>query len=493
MESGNSDKLLEKEKALYQNQNVRNVVKKNISEESSEENSGTFLYITAVTADLLIFAVGSGFSWTAPVFPILKKTDPNENPLGRLITPIEESWVASLYCLGAAIGPIFAGRLADKLGRKRTLIIVSFPMIVSLLILAFAQNIKIYYVTRLVMGITAGSAFNVLPMYLAEVSEVHNRGTTGCLMTVFVVLGALMSFVIGPLLSVKVFTFACCIPVILFVIFFGLFIPESPVFLVTNGKLDKAEDALIQLRSKSHVQIKEELAEIEQSLTRHMAKQGNISILLKGKGLRKALIISISLLLTQQLAGINAVMAFLNSIFEAAGSGVSTYTSTVTIGAIQVIATFIAATAVEKLGRKILLLASTTGSSASIFILGLYFYLKNSRFYDVTNLSWLPLVSLLVYIVSFNLGLSCIPWTITQEIFPSNLQSIASSIASVSCFTASFAVTLYFPIMVEMIGMAKCFWLFGFCLVVSSLFIYLVVPETKGKTVAEIQDILNNT
>ncbi|CAH1972685.1 unnamed protein product [Acanthoscelides obtectus] len=489
MDCENTDKLLPQGET--KNGNVEDLTKKIPSEEENAGNS-TFLYISAVTADLLILSVGCGFSWTAPVFPILQSTDPNENPLGRPITPIEESWVASLYCLGAAIGPIFAGKFADRLGRKRTLIIISFPMIISLVILAFAKNIHIYYVTRFVMGITAGSAFNVLPMYLAEISEVRNRGTTGCLMAVFVVLSGLISFLIGPLLSIRLFTIFCCIPLLLFVIFFGLFIPETPLFLIASGKREKAENALIQLRSKHRDQIREEITKIEDSCAKQTSKS-DISILFKEKGLRKALVISVILLLSQQLAGINAVMAFLNSIFEAAGSGASTYTSTVVIAVIQIIATIVAASAVEKLGRRLLLLVSTIGSCASLFLLGLYFYLKNSKFYDVTNIYWLPLASLVVYIIAFNVGLSCIPWTITHEIFPSNVQSIASSVASVSCFTASFSVTLCFPILIEMIGMAKCFWLFGTFLATSTLFIYLVVPETKGKTVAEIQVILGNT
>ncbi|KAJ8950727.1 hypothetical protein NQ314_007789 [Rhamnusium bicolor] len=224
---------------------------------------------------------------------------------------------------------------------------------------------------------------------------------------------------------------------------------------------------------------------------KNSTKKGGIGDLLKSPGLRKGLTISLGLVILQQFSGINAVLAFMGPIFEATGSGISTYVSTIIIGTIQVFSTVLTSAIVEKLGRKFLLLGSTIGSCGSILLLGLYFYLKNSKIYNVDSIFWLPVVCLMVYIVSFNMGLGPLPWAIMGEIFPAHVKSVAAALTSFSCFLAGFGVTMGFPIIVESLGMAQCFWIFGSCCILSISFIYTVVPETKGKTLAEIQKILS--
>ncbi|KAG5894122.1 hypothetical protein JTB14_004060 [Gonioctena quinquepunctata] len=482
------EKLME---VTFKNNDLENQNLKQLEYASGRKKDSLFLYTTAITANLLIFACGSGFGWTSPVVPLLKKSNPAVNPLGRPITPLEESWIASLYCLGAAIGPLFAAKLADHLGRKKALLTFAIPKLICLLILSFATDIKIYYATRLSMGLVVGSVFAIVPMYLAEISQTHNKGRIGSLMVVFLTSGVFYVFLIGPFLSVKVLTFSCAVPVMIFLVFFGLFIPESPVYLVGQGKTEEAAEALMKLRNKRQSQVQEELRKISDAIkSEHEGKGRGVMDLFTDRGLRKALLVSLVLLMSQQFSGINAVIAFLEPIFEASGTSISAYVSTNLIGFVQVVSTIFTAVIVEKLGRKVLLLVSTIGTSISMALLGLYFHLQDDNVFDVELIFWLPIISLISFVILFSLGLSGLPWTITSEIFPSNIMPLALSLASFSCFLSSFLVTLGFPILLESHGMGKCFWLFSGCMMLSTCFIYYLVPETKGKTSAELQEIL---
>ncbi|XP_074027457.1 facilitated trehalose transporter Tret1-like [Leptinotarsa decemlineata] len=470
----------------------KNVVKWDLEQLKCEKTKDSvFLYTSAISVNVLIFACGSGFGWTSPVVPLLKNNDPEINPLAKPISPLEESWIASLYCLGASIGPLFAGNLADVLGRKRTLLTLAIPKLACLLILSFAADIWLFYVTRLFMGLVVGSVFAVVPMYLAEISETHNKGRVGALMVVFLTSGVLYVFLIGPYLSVKVLTLCCALPVILFLVIVGIFIPESPVFLVRSRSHDKAVEALTKLRNRSQAQVQAEILNISERLELEgNERHGGLSIIFKDKGMRKSLVISVGLLMSQQFSGINAVIAFLDPIFDASGTGIPTNLSTILIGFIQVLATIVTAAIVEKLGRKVLLLISSAGTSISMALLGLYFHLQDGNVTLGEKLFWLPIVSLISFIIVFSFGLSGLPWTVTSEIFPSNIMSIAFSLGSFSCFMSSFLVTLGFPILLERHGMAHCFWFFSVCMALSTCFIYCLIPETKGRTSLELQEIL---
>lgn len=443
-----------------------------------------------MAADIVAFASGCSIAWSSPAIAKLKENDPSVNPLGEAVTPIQESWITALLYLGAAIGPLFIGKAADSFGRKKSLIILSLPMIASFVILAFATNITFFYIARFALGLGVGSTFSVLPLYLGEITENHNRGKFGCIMAVFITLGILYPFVVGSLLSLKLFSISCALPLMLFLIFFTLFIPDSPIFLISINSEKEAMESLRRFRNKSNGQIQKELSEMSREIEKDKVQKGGIKDLFKVPNLRNGLVVSLGLIILQQFAGINAVLSFMGQIFDASGSDMSTYMSTILIGLIQVASTILTSATVEKLGRKPLLLVSSIGSCSSILIIGLYFYLKKSKIYNVESLFWLPVVCLMIYIISFNVGLGPLPWTIVSEIFPPNVKSEAAALTAFVCFLASFVVTLGFPTMAQSFGMAQCFWLFGFCCILGSIFIYAAVPETKGKTLSEIQQVL---
>ncbi|RZC34873.1 Sugar tr and/or MFS 1 domain containing protein, partial [Asbolus verrucosus] len=439
--------------------------------------------LICVTACLLVFVAGIAFGWTSPVLPKLNgNVDPDNNPLGRPVTPSEESWITGFLCLGAMVGPLGAGPMADKIGRKKSLLVLSLPMAVSLLVTAFAKTVPLYYVMRFVLGVGAGSVYTVLPMYLGEIAEDHNRGTIGCFMGIFITLGLLFAYAVGPFLTIKNFCLISVVPLLLFIAIFSLWIPETPQFLASGNNQKSLEASLLKLRKKSFGQVQKEAADILKSVQEENDKKGGVKDLIRSKGLRKGLIISVGLITLQQFSGINAVLCYMQTIFEAAGAGLAPEISTIIIGVVQVGISVVTSSIVDRLGRRILLLISLIGSCFSLVALGVYFYLKDHQF-NVDAIFWLPVSSLLVYIIAFSIGMGPLPWAVMAELFPSNVKSTASTLTSFACFVGAFIITLFFPFLSLFLGNAQSFWIFAVACVAGILFIYWILPETKGKNV----------
>ncbi|CAH0564580.1 unnamed protein product [Brassicogethes aeneus] len=456
------------------------------SAELRKSGSG-YLYLTAFIANVITFSSGMAIGWSSPVIP--KLSDPEHSPFPELIQTSESSLIAGILFLGCAFGPFIFGKMANKVGRKFTLLGLSVPFIISYLFLAYTSSVYVYYVTRFMKGLSIGGGFAVMPMYLGEIAEDHNRGMLGCLAGVAVTSGILNAFLIGPYLSIKLFCLSCAVAPILFFALGYFILPESPVFLASKGDKEGVRRTLMKLRSKSSDEVQAEVSELMKSCE-GSTKEGGYKVLFSTRGNLTALKICFGLLVLQQLSGINAIQAFLENIFKGAGGSIPSEQATVIIGVLQVFINMVTTSVVERLGRKSLLLISTVGSFVSITILGAFFYLQGKG-HDVSNLSWLPIVSLMAYIIGFNLGLGCLPWVLIGETFASNVKFQASTFLTCMCFIFSFLITMFFPIASKLMGMALTFWTFGVCCAFGIIFVVLVVPETKGKSLSEIQIMLN--
>lgn len=441
-----------------------------------------------LTANILALTCGLAISWSSPVTPKLQdEEDLENNPLGYIVE--DESWIVALMPLGAVFGPFPSAIMADKLGRKLTLLILAVPFVASFFMLAFAEVIGLYYAARFLTGAVLGGVFTVIPIFIGEISEVTNRGTFLSSFNLFITAGILIAYVIGPFVSIMYFNIICAIFPTIFVGLFLVFIPESPFYLVSANKLVAAEESLKRLRNKSQKALDEELEEIKEEIERN--SKGSIKDLFQNKGLTKALVISLSLVAFQQFSGINIVLFYTETIFKATGSEIPASTCSIIVGAVQLAASFATPLVVERLGRRILLLGSAIGMLVSEVPLGIYFYLKDNGD-NVDAISWLPVVSLICYIITYNCGFGPLPWTVMGELFPSNVKSTASSMTASICWLLGFILSKFFTSVSESIGMAGSFWLFaGFCLL-AAVFVYFLVPETKGKTFQEIQVILSS-
>lgn len=441
------------------------------------------------SVNLITFASGGCWSWTSPILPKLNSLDPDINPLPRPTTTFENTWIAAIMTLGAVIGPLVAGVCSEKFGKKKTLLILGLPIVLSHVLCALAVNVHFFLAARFLIGIGAGTVFGVVPGYVGDIVEDKNRGVLGSMLGVFNCSGILLMYVVGPFLSVRVFSLINLIAPIIFYILFGLLTPESPYDLVKQGKQAAAEESLMKLRGKSSSDVQKELAYINETIEGASAQTNSFWSMFKSKTLRKGLIISNGLMFFQQFSGICAVIGYMQNIFEMTGSTIPSVYSAMLIGFIQLLANFASAPLADKAGRKMLLIISHIFSIISLVALGTYSLLKSSG-WNIEPISWLPIASLILYIISYNLGLANMPWVILAELFPSNVKAVSSTVTSFFCFSLAFLITMCFPFVTAILGMTGTFLIFAGVLVVGLIFCILVVPETKGKNNQEIQNIL---
>ncbi|XP_025831249.1 facilitated trehalose transporter Tret1-like, partial [Agrilus planipennis] len=437
------------------------------------------------------FVCGVTFGWTSPMIPKLNgQQDPDFNPVQPPITPSEESWIGSLLPLGAGIGPFAAGFFLDKIGRKKTILASNVPFLVAFIMFAVCSEVKYFFIGRFLCGLAVGGTFTVLPMYVAEISDDAVRGTLASLFQLFIVTGLLFSYAVGPYVPIATFNYICAVLPCIFMVVFFIFIPESPYHLVAIKDDKAASKALAKFRAKSEDDIQKELSTIKGAVEEAMANNGSFFDIFKSKGATKALIISLSLVAFQQFSGINVILFYSQTIFAATGSTIPPDLSSIVIGATQIVASFITPAVVEKKGKRFLLLISGIGMGIAEGVLGYYFYLKTAGS-NVQPIFWLPVACLIVFILAYCSGFGPLPWAVCAELFTSDVKSSASTATASICWLLGFVLTKYFADVSNAIGISNSFYIFALCCFLAALFVYKLLPETSGKSLQEIQDILN--
>lgn len=443
------------------------------------------------SVNLVLFTSGISLTWTSSIDHKLTTEDYiDENPFGRLLSDEEISWIGSLISIGAMVGPFAAAYFSDKIGRKYTLLLFSgLPMLMCYTIAALAQDVFIYYISRFLSGVAVGTIYTVVPNYISEISEVNNRGAMSSTINIFECAGMIFSYAVGPYVSILWYNIACAIVPAVFIVLFLCFIPESPYFLIAANKQEKALASLRKFRSNTPDQVDKEMDEIKADVKEAMERNASLSEIFKSTANRKALIISLTLIGIQMFTGINVILFYTQEIFETTGSSIPSELASIVIGLVQLFASFVTPTFVERLGRKSLLLFSAFGVILSQVPLGIYFHLKDYAF-DVEDLYWMPLICLIAYIITYTVGFGPLPWTVMSEIFPPDVKSRAAMATTFFCWLLSFFLTKFFHRIYNVIGMGGSFWLFSGITLFGILFVHLYVVETKGKKFSEIQDLL---
>ncbi|KAL6442484.1 hypothetical protein ACFW04_002595 [Cataglyphis niger] len=351
-----------------------------------------------------------------------------------------------------------------------------------------ATNIPMVLVGRSLCGFGVGVASLALPVYLGETIQPEVRGTLGLMPTAFGNTGILLCFMAGMYLDWKsLAVLGASLPIPFLILMF--MIPETPRWYISKGKTKMARKSLQWLRGKQ-ADITEELNITEKMHQEYLEMertnaQSLFSELMKKNNL-KPLLISLGLMFFQQMSGINAVIFYTVQIFKDAGSTIDENLSTMIIGLVNLIATFVAAVLIDRLGRKVLLYISAVSMIVTLTVLGGYFYVK-SLGVDVVVVGWLPLLCLIVYVIGFSTGFGPIPWLMMGEILPAQIRGTAASMATAFNWMFTFIVTKTFQDLIDLIGTHGAFWVFASFVVVALIFVICCVPETRGKTLEEIE------
>lgn len=435
-------------------------------------------------------AAGIVLGWTSPI-----STDIQSSHYHNIrVSKPEMGWIGSLTTLGALLMCIPTGFLCDLIGRRTVLLLLVIPFSAGWSLLIWANSIEMLYAGRFITGLAVGACCIASPLYTSEIAQKEIRGALGSYFQLMVTIGILYAYVAGKYLPITQYTISCAIvPLVFFVLF--AFQPETPLFYLKKGKFDKAKSALIRLRGPKF-NVDAELNDLDSALKDASFSNVSFCYTMKKRATQRAFLISIGLMFFQQMGGINAVIFYTRDIFQSAGIGINAQMATIIVGAVQVIATFVSTLVVDSLGRKCLLLSSGFVMALSSACLGLFFTLKDRHLVQdphiLSELSYLPLVALSVFVVVFSLGFGPIPWMISAEIYTSEMKGLGSSVAGALNWTLAFIVTKFYLDLQTAIGADITYYGFGLVSFLGAIFVLYVVPETKGKSLDEIQDILAN-
>ncbi|PWT81074.1 MAG: MFS transporter [Blastocatellia bacterium] len=407
---------------------------------------------------------------------------------------LEKDFVISTFALeiivsgvlaGAAVGSLVGGRLADQYGRRRLLFVTAVIFGVGAVLCAAAVSIAMLIVGRIIVGLGIGLASGTVPVYISEVSAADDRGWQVSLfqlaITIGIVLAYLVDYAFAPIEGWRWMFGVAVVPAVIF----GAsmyFLPESPRWLLKSGRRPAAVTVLSRIRGTANVE--NELKEIETTL-QAAEERGRMADLLN-PAVRPALVVGLGLAIFQQVTGINTVIYYAPIIIQSAGipSASGAILATLGIGVVNVIMTVVSMWLLDRMGRRPLLLIGIGGMAITLGALGLVFHNASQTSTSAT----LAVVSMMGYVAAFAISLGPIFWLLISEIYPLKIRSSSEGLCAAFNWGSNLVVSLTFLTLVQLLGASRTFWLYGALSVVSWIFSYYRVPETKGRTLEEIEN-----
>ena len=452
-----------------------------MSQETSAGESGgnnRFVYVVASVAALggLLFGYDTGVISGALLFI---RQDFN-------LSAFVEGFIVSSLLLGAMAGAGISGALSDRLGRRTIILIAAITFGIGAIGAALSPSVGVLIAFRVVLGLGVGAASALVPSYISESSPTNVRGSLSSLFQLAITLGILIAYLVnGAFAGAQDWRWPlglAFVPAV--VLFVGMyFLPETPRWLVSKNREEEAKRVLRRTRSEEEVD--NELEEIRQ-VEEEEEQQAGIRELLSA-WVRPILVVGIGLAVFQQFVGINTVIYYAPTIIKSTGLGASaSIIATIGIGIVNVLMTVVAILIIDRVGRKPLLLAGLVGMTISLGIIGWAFL--TSGFAGI--ISWITLAGLMLYIASFAVSFGPLLWVMLPEIFPLKVRGAGTGVSALSNWGANFIVAQAFLPLVELIGRTAVFWILAGICVVAGIFIYFVVPETKGRSLEEIESDL---
>jgi len=398
------------------------------------------------------------------------------------LTSFTTGCVVSGLLIGAAVGALAAGALADRLGRRKTLIATGVVFLLGVLVCSLTPSLFVLVAGRALLGIAVGAGSISVPLYIGEVAPPGVRGRMVSLNQLMITTGIVVAYLVDYAFSHghdwRAMIAVAAVPSVALSVGM-IFMPESPRWLIAHDRGDEAERILS--RTVSHEEADEELEALTGESAQMPARQYGK---LLAPELRPAMVIGIGLAVLQQVVGINTVIYYAPKIMQATGVGSSNaILNSIAIGVVNVAMTVLAIRLVDRVGRRPLLLVSLAGMLVMLVVGGLGFELSGLGGAQ----QWVTLAALILYVAAFAVGMGPIFWLMIAEIFPREARSEAASVATAANWLSNFGVALLFPVVVTAIGQGPTFWIFAGACAAGLLFVLRVVPETKDRTLEEIE------
>jgi sugar porter (SP) family MFS transporter len=464
------------------------------SRSSAASNPVASINMTYIWAISIVAAMGGllfGYDWV-----VVGGAKPFFERFFQLTDASSKGWANSCALVGCLAGALIAGVLSDRFGRKRLLIFSAFLFMVTSLGNAAAQTFAVFVAWRMLGGVAIGLASNLSPMYIAEVAPAAVRGKLVAINQLTIVMGILMAqflnwFLVRDLPKDATEEFIrsswfgqsgwrwmfalTAVPSLLFFVSM-FFVPESPRWLAKNGRSDRARRILARVGGDDYAS--KALADIEGTLLNE-AQKVDFRELLEPK-MRRVLVLGVVLAVFQQWCGINVIFNYAEEVFAAAGYKVSDIMFNIVItGAVNLGFTFVAITTVDRVGRRILMLIGAAGLAIIYTLLGAGYLAKTQGIH--------MLLLVVAAIGTYGMSLAPVVWVVISEIFPNRIRGAAMSVAVMSLWIACFILTYTFPWLNSNLGPAMTFWIYAAICIAGFIFIKFRLPETKGKTLEEIE------
>ncbi|MGE5109676.1 MAG: sugar porter family MFS transporter [Acidobacteriaceae bacterium] len=450
-------------------------------------------YVWAIS---LVGALGGllfGYDWV-----VIGGAKPFYEKFFQLTSASQQGWAMSCALVGCLLGALLSGGMSDRFGRKKLLIVAALVFGVSSIGTGLANTFHTFVIWRMMGGLAIGLASSLSPMYIAEISPAQLRGKLVSLNQLTIVMGILLAQLVNWGIARPISADATAqeilqswngqigwrwmfgvtaIPSALFFICMFL-VPESPRWLAKIGARDKARRILDRIGGEAYA--RDAAAEIDASLAGESSKV-DFKALLDPK-LRKVLILGIALAVLQQWCGINVIFNYAEEVFASAGYNVSDILFNIVItGAVNLVFTFIAIGTVDRSGRRGLMLGGSAGLAVIYTLLGSFYYVHSHGIH--------MLILVLAAIGCYAMSLAPVTWVVIAEIFPNRVRGAAMSVAVTALWIACFVLTYTFPLLNRSLGAAMTFWIYAAICVAGFLFIKARLPETKGKTLEEIENL----
>jgi sugar porter (SP) family MFS transporter len=398
------------------------------------------------------------------------------------LTSFDKELLTSMLLIGAMIGALAAGRVADKVGRRPTVLGTAAVFVVGVMLAAFSPSYGVLVGARVIIGLAVGSASMVVPLYIGEMVPPRIRGALVSFNQLAITSGILASYLVDYGLASsqnwRLMFGLAAIPAIL--MFTGmLFQRESPHWLIAQGREDEARDVLKLVRDEGDIDA--EIAEVRELSTRRSSMRE-----LLNPALRHVMVIGVSLAVFQQITGINTIIYYAPTLLSSAGLGSSAaLLANVVNGGVNVLMTIVAIRLLDRTGRRPLLLAGTAGMAAGMLVVGLTFAIGGSHLHGGT--AYVAIAGLLLYTGSFAVGLGPVFWLLISEIYPVRVRGQAMSVATIANWGANFVVTVSFLSLLSAIGNAGTFFLFAGLSIVALTYFQRQVPETKNRSLQDLE------
>ena len=456
-----------------------------------------FRYTSLICAAAALGGLLFGYDWV-----VIGGAKPFYEVYFGLTTGGQIGWANSCALLGCLLGSIISGALSNRFGRKSLLLLSAILFAVSSLLTGWSLSFFLFVTWRILGGVAIGIASNVSPTYIAEVSPAVWRGRLVSLNQLTIVVGILLAQIVNLAIAERVpdgataemirsswngqygwryMFIVVAIPSVLFFLC-ALFVPESPRWLMSKGREQEALAILNRIGGSDYAR-----DEVRHTRLRRESEGGGAVLvrMFHSKGVQRTLLIGIVLAVLQQWSGINILFNYAEEIYRGAGYGVNDVLFNIVItGAINLLFTLVALRVVDNWGRRPLMLFGCAGIAVSHFLIGFGYHL---------GLKGLPMLSFtLLTIGCYAMSLAPVTWVIISEIFPTQFRGAGVAISVSALWIASFVLTFTFPILREQLGQAGTFWLYSGICTLGLMFVFFKVPETRGKTLEQIEQELGH-